>query len=86
MRNVGEKTDIVLKLTSIVEKMYPNCNQTKSQTYKFDFIQFQKLSQLTKEFDDWYDKKISHNYFYTQKNLTADKEITVHIYKPPMLI
>lgn len=192
---VGEKADIVLILTSIAEKMYPNCNQTKSQTYKFDFIQFQKqlsiqfsgritkeqinkmfeyiqdgicenfslmikyyldqhhleysnfkenlteinqeiikatdarwireyddyyldikcldnyflmlrdsgnwmdddediiesricvvkyqdeklniISQLTQEFDDWYDKKISHDYFYIQKNLTNGKEFTV---------
>ena len=195
LRNIVEKADIVLKLTSIAEKMYPNCNQTKSQTYKFDFIQFQKqlsiqfsgritkkqinkmfeyikneqfekfalrmkcyldqhhleysnfeenlteinqkiikaidarcireyddyyldiksldnyflmlqdsenwidddediiesricvvkyqdeklniISQLTQNFDDWYDKKISHDYFYIQKNLTNGKELTV---------
>ena len=44
----GEKADIVLKLTSIAETMYPNCNQIKLQTYKFDFIKFQK--QLSIEF------------------------------------
>lgn len=43
-----EKADIVLKLTSIAEKMYPKCNQIKLQTYKFDFIKFQK--QLSIEF------------------------------------
>lgn len=36
------------------------------------------ISQLTKEFDDWYDEENSHDYFYIQKNLTADKETTVH--------
>lgn len=42
MRNVEEKADIVLKLTSIAEKMSPKCNQIKLQTYKFDFIYLHK--------------------------------------------
>lgn len=191
----GEKSDIVLILTSIAKKMYPKCNQIKLQTYKFDFIYLHKqatiqfsgridkdqlnkmleyikdemcenfalmmkyyldqhhleysnfkenltginqeiinatdarlireyddyyldikcldnyflmlqdsgnwmdddedisesricvvkyqdenlniISQLTQKFDDWYDKKISHDYFYIQKNLTNGKELTV---------
>lgn len=189
----GEKSDIVLILTSIAKKMYPKCNQIKLQTYKFDFIYLHKqatiqfsgridkdqlnkmleyikdemcenfafmikcylnqhhleysnfkesltginqeiikatdarwiseyndyyfnirhydnyylmlldfgnwidedicesrmcvvkyqdenlniISQLTQKFNDWYDKKISHDYFYIQKNLTNGKELTV---------
>lgn len=37
-----------MRLTNIAEKMYPNCNSIKLQTYKFEFIQFQK--QLSIEF------------------------------------
>ena len=36
------------------------------------------ISQLIQEFDDWYDEEDSHDYFYTQKNLTDDKEIKIH--------
>lgn len=42
----GEKAEIVLRLTNIVEKMYPNCNSIKSQTYKFDFISFRKQTTI----------------------------------------
>ena len=42
----GEKAEIVLRLTNIVEEMYPNCNSIKLQTYKFDFISFRKQTTI----------------------------------------
>lgn len=67
----GEKTDIVLRLTSIAEKMYPNCNQIKLQTYKFDFIKFQK--QLSIEFSGRIAKEQINEMFEYIKNEQFEK-------------